>query len=639
MTSGRRPRRSNRLRAPRDHRLVAILLIVGAVRIFGLVRIVHCEEPLDKLVQKADTASGAARIEVLLQIAGLHKNSNPDESLRYGNLAAEESRRIGYRKGEGRGEYYVGTALYNLAKYAEAVAHTQNALKILETISDAEGCCMALLALGIVEEQLGHRAEALQHYEKSLDLAIRIDSPRHMGNSLHNAAGVYMDQGDLSKARVYLERAVAAYQSGALPESTAHPLMSLGVLALRQGDRQQAISRFEEAARIFRQANQKVYLSLALGNVACMHLEDRDFERAFPLLTEAADIARQTGAKDTEQWAKKILSQAHSDTGDFRKAYESLLRSYELQKEIYGEETAKKVAELQESFAAEKKSKEIEILNRETRIKELELSRQRMLRNALGLGLLLITGVGVVLYDRYRRRYRRRMQHLTSLEQWQESSRKLAHEIRTPLTALRLDLKRLVQAFGAEAPLAESEMKRCVESMSEELDRLADFAEQFAAFARIRKPEIVAGDVDTLVRDVCETFANAWGWVTIVRVEPAGNTHRAYFDRRMISQVLVNLCTNAANAMAGRPGTITLQAIGSGGHVQLSVRDTGPGLPEKVQERLFAPYNSGEGSREGLGLGLAISKKIMLDHGGDLTLVRTGTDGTEFRLVLPTRIG
>lgn len=99
----------------------------------------------------------------------------------------------------------------------------------------------------------------------------------------------------------------------------------------------------------------------------------------------------------------------------------------------------------------------------------------------------------------------------------------------------------------------------------------------------------------------------------------------------------MNLCDNAALAVAaeGRRGTLTLRLAESPqGHL-LEVADDGPGVPEEVRARLFEPYITSRQVGEGMGLGLAISKKILLDHGGDLELAGTSPAGTTFRLLLP----
>jgi signal transduction histidine kinase len=136
------------------------------------------------------------------------------------------------------------------------------------------------------------------------------------------------------------------------------------------------------------------------------------------------------------------------------------------------------------------------------------------------------------------------------------------------------------------------------------------------------------------------------------------------FDRDLLRQVLVNLCDNSSQALAAASGgeaaanggaavrgtvTFTLTPDGRPGRggatgwrdrtsssvVALEVADDGPGIPGAVLPRLFEPYATTRRVGEGMGLGLAISRKILLDHGGDLELARTSAAGSVFRLLLP----
>jgi two-component system C4-dicarboxylate transport sensor histidine kinase DctB len=98
----------------------------------------------------------------------------------------------------------------------------------------------------------------------------------------------------------------------------------------------------------------------------------------------------------------------------------------------------------------------------------------------------------------------------------------------------------------------------------------------------------------------------------------------------MLRQVLVNLCSNSARAGAT---TVSLGVVKNGSRVMLDVRDDGSGIPSSLRGRVFDPYVTTRKVGEGMGLGLSISRKLMLDHGGDLVLVETSEKGTTFRLL------
>jgi two-component system nitrogen regulation sensor histidine kinase NtrY len=207
-------------------------------------------------------------------------------------------------------------------------------------------------------------------------------------------------------------------------------------------------------------------------------------------------------------------------------------------------------------------------------------------------------------------RDRRRLSQLDHLASWQESARRIAHELRTPLTAARLEAER-VQAI----------------SVIEELDVLASFTSQFTSFAALGPPALRPECLHRVVSDFVERFGDVWPGTRLLLT--GHDRHSSVsIDREMIRRVLVNLTANSALAGAR---TVELQ-VGAG---SVDVIDDAGGIDASVVSRIFTPYVTTRTSGEGMGLGLAISKKILLDHGGDLELIETGPRGTRFRLTLP----
>jgi C4-dicarboxylate-specific signal transduction histidine kinase len=235
-------------------------------------------------------------------------------------------------------------------------------------------------------------------------------------------------------------------------------------------------------------------------------------------------------------------------------------------------------------------------------------------------------------------RDRRRLASLENLSAWQEAARRHAHEMRTPLTAAKLELTRMRSLLEEEdAPEARAELAHLQESVVQEIDRLGRFTQGFTSFGRVPQPVPARHDLGRLVGDLTDLFAAAWPELTL-RSDPPDRPFEVLVDPEMLRQVLVNLCDNTAMALRERgrgAGTVTfsLSAVEEG--IVVDVADDGPGVPPEIRGRLFEPYTTSRRIGEGMGLGLAISRKILLDHGGDLELVRTSETGTVFRLLFP----
>lgn len=268
---------------------------------------------------------------------------------------------------------------------------------------------------------------------------------------------------------------------------------------------------------------------------------------------------------------------------------------------------------------------------------DLELGERR--RDAIGRVAAMIEATSRVMA-----RHRRRLAALENLSAWQEAARRHAHEMRTPLTAAQLEVERLARlgAGGLEGEQA-AQLTTLAASLDEELGRLAAFTRRFTSFARLPRPRRVRCDLAELVAEFAAGFAGAWPGLALRFEAPEGPPGRftVEVDREMLRQVLVNLCDNSFQARDGAGGEVRLRltaaAAGGAGEdgVALYVADDGPGIPAEIRRRLFEPYATTRKVGEGMGLGLAISKKILLDHGGDLELVETSAHGTTFRLLLP----
>jgi len=227
-----------------------------------------------------------------------------------------------------------------------------------------------------------------------------------------------------------------------------------------------------------------------------------------------------------------------------------------------------------------------------------------------------------------------RLKSMENLQAWQESSRRMAHEIRTPLTTLRLEVDKLLRTChkgetNAQV-LAEHE-----QGIREELGQLAAFTDQYTSFAKIGKPMPKPALLAPFLSEFHELYKGAWEQLELVNEVAEDDATQVNMDRRLVRQVMVNLCNNSANALGDNPGRLNFSLHREGRKVVLSLSDNGPGVPEVIREQIFLPYTTTKQVGEGTGLGLAISKKIMLDHQGDLELGTQSGPGAVFHLSFP----
>ena len=212
------------------------------------------------------------------------------------------------------------------------------------------------------------------------------------------------------------------------------------------------------------------------------------------------------------------------------------------------------------------------------------------------------------------------------------------HEIRTPLTSLRLHAQALIRGLGREPPdLARA--RRAIGEVERHAERITALADQLLEVSRIRSGRLelerAPMDLAAAVREIATRFgpeAASAGATIIIDGEPSVP---GWWDPLRIEQIVLNLVSNALKFGQGNPVAVELRSLG--GRVLLTVRDHGPGIPEDEQARIFEPFERAKRARgtRGAGLGLWIVKRLVEAHGGTVRLASAEGRGSVFAVDLP----
>jgi len=223
---------------------------------------------------------------------------------------------------------------------------------------------------------------------------------------------------------------------------------------------------------------------------------------------------------------------------------------------------------------------------------------------------------------------------------WGDVARRIAHEIKNPLTPIQLSAERIRRKFGKVITEDKAIFEQCTDTIVRQVDDIRRMVDEFSRFARMPKPVMEGEDVADTVRQA--VFLMRVGHPEIdIEAEIKDDPMRAQFDRRLISQALTNIIKNATEAIEAVPaeelgkGRIQVVAALDGDDIVIDVIDNGIGLPKVSRARLLEPYVT---TREkGTGLGLAIVGRVLEDHGGKIELhdaadIRPGQRGAWMRL-------
>jgi two-component system nitrogen regulation sensor histidine kinase NtrY len=213
---------------------------------------------------------------------------------------------------------------------------------------------------------------------------------------------------------------------------------------------------------------------------------------------------------------------------------------------------------------------------------------------------------------------------------WGDVARRIAHEIKNPLTPIQLSAERIRRKFGKVITEDKNIFEQCTDTIVRQVDDIRRMVDEFSRFARMPKPVMEGEDVADTVRQA--VFLMKVGHPDLdIEADIKQDPMRAQFDRRLISQALTNIIKNATEAIEQVPpeelgrGRIDVIAARENDDIVIDVIDNGIGLPKVSRARLLEPYVTTR--QKGTGLGLAIVGRVLEDHGGRIEL----KDASDFR--------
>jgi nitrogen fixation/metabolism regulation signal transduction histidine kinase len=221
-----------------------------------------------------------------------------------------------------------------------------------------------------------------------------------------------------------------------------------------------------------------------------------------------------------------------------------------------------------------------------------------------------------------------RLIYLQKIAAWQQMARKIAHEIKNPLTPIQLTLQQLIDQYHGSDKAYDKLLSECSHIINEEIGSLRQLVTQFSEFGRLPEFQPQIGELNALIREV----STLYGERLILQLDV--NSVAFSFDPDRIRRILINLIENAIQANpADQP--INIVTIYTADEIKLTVSDKGSGIAEEDLQQIFEPYFSTK--KSGTGLGLAITRLIVEEHGGSISVKSQLAYGTVFTILLPLK--
>jgi signal transduction histidine kinase len=216
---------------------------------------------------------------------------------------------------------------------------------------------------------------------------------------------------------------------------------------------------------------------------------------------------------------------------------------------------------------------------------------------------------------------------------WREMAKQVAHEIKNPLTPMKLNIQHLQKAWKDKAKNFDELIIKLSRTLIEQIDNLSTIATEFSDFAKIPKPKNEKLDLGQLIKNVIDLFSES-GIEFHYHFVDENTKYLVYGDKEQLKRVFINLFTNSIEAIPSfRKGEISIWLGFKAEKVAIEIKDNGIGIPDNMKDKLFEPNFTTKSG--GMGLGLAIVKNIVENSGGSITYTTQQDKGTSFIVVLP----
>ncbi|KFF25110.1 sensor histidine kinase [Chryseobacterium vrystaatense] len=225
-----------------------------------------------------------------------------------------------------------------------------------------------------------------------------------------------------------------------------------------------------------------------------------------------------------------------------------------------------------------------------------------------------------------------RLRFKASEEAWREMAKQVAHEVKNPLTPMKLTIQNFERKFDPEDPNIRERVKQMSKTMVDQIDLIATVASAFSEFAKLPEKNNEVINLNTEVEDILRVFND-----DSIFMHSNKSNIMINMDRIYLSRIITNLVTNAKQAQSDeRKLIINVDVEQHQRRVMISVQDNGVGIPENMYERIFEPNFTSKNS--GMGLGLSMVRKMIEDYKGEIAVKSEVGKGSTFTITLPTNL-
>jgi signal transduction histidine kinase len=701
--------------------------------LIGILFFINCfsqDQQTDSLlVLMKNVKEDTARVDILNQVAASYFNSSPENAIKYATQAKTLAENVKYTNGLAYALKNIGIAYYMQGDYMQTLSFWNESLEQFKKANDKKGMANILSNLGAVYYNKGDDPKAIDYYLRALNYAeeikdtlrlitvfnnigaVYVNKPSAHDTALHyylkalplaegtndnnligtitvNIGEIYLEKGKDTLALNYFERSVKAYGNS---ENLPSPLNEIAKVYEKRKDYATALTYNQQALELATKLSAKLDMSQSLQGLGSVYAHQKNIPKALAAYKEAKSIADEIAANYELEKIYKGLADIYAGINNYAEAYKYQSLLITLKDTLYNAEKDKKFASLLFNFEIQKKQSEIDLLTKDKSLQELNLKRQKTVRNSLIAVLSLVILVVFVLFRNYRiidktnamldsqkKELERTLNELQTRQAQLIQSEKMAslgeltagiaHEIQNPLNFVnnfsevsRELIDELKEERQKEEGVRNTELEdETISDIDQNLEKIYFHGKRADAIVKgmLQHSRKSTGQKELVdINAMCEECLRLSYHGLRAKDKNFNSEYTFNFDRTIanmpvvpqdIVRVLLNLFNNAfytvnekkKTAGEGYKPTVSVKtkkinsSSGNDG-AEIIVKDNGKGIAEENIGKIFQPFFTTKPAGEGTGLGLSLAYDIITkEHNGTIKAESKKGEGSEFIITL-----
>jgi len=613
------------------------------------------------------------KVLILNQLFEEYRYSEPEKAKEYAEQALSYAQSAEYKKGIAVSMNNLGTYYHVSGNYEKALEHYIESRKISEELGDHLGISSSLNYIGIIYFMQEKPAVALKYLLRSLNMSRKIGNKQNEAISLIVIGNVYHVQENFDQAMEFFFEALKIQMENEDDRGVAMSYTVIARVYHTEGYYDKALEYQKKSLDITEALGDKIGMSVNHLGIGRSFKEQKKFDLALDYVERGLKYAREVKSRDLRKEAYKLYANIYYDKGDYRQAYKHYVTYAAINDTLIQDKNTESFEIMQSNLETEMNEQEITLLKQEADIQELVVKRQKIIKNSVIGGLVLVLILALVLYNRYRLKQKANAllgQQKVEIEQKSEKLEEvnknllaakknaeeserikeqflatMSHEIRTPMNAI-VGFTKLVSKTDLT-----DEQKEFINNIKISGDHLLVIINDILDYYKIESGTITFEEVDFSLERVIISAADLHKH----RADEAHTTLEWKIDKDIpdvvkgdparFRQILLNLVSNAIKFTEKGTVTITADLIESKNGeatIDFSVKDSGIGIEEDKINLIFDRFTQAEADTTrkfgGTGLGLAIVKQLVELQDGSISVESKVGEGSVFKFTLSYRV-